>query len=261
MKNVRYEVDQQVARVILDRPEKLNAFAGTMREDLIEALNAAGDDTQVRAVSITGEGRAFCAGGDISAMQQMQADEDVVSFTKLLKAGLNVVTTIRELSKPVIASINGVAAGAGLNLALACDYRIAANHAKFGSTFVKIGLHPDWGGTYFLPRIVGPSRAMEMMMTGRMVEADEALRIGLVDEVVEPDDLRERVQDFAQLLASGPPSAIRDVKAAVYESFSNELRPQIRLETENQLRAFLSEDSREGMAAFGEKRQPKFTGK
>lgn len=259
MQNIRYDLRERIAYVTLDRPEKLNAFAGQMRDELREALESAGEDGKVRVIVLRGEGRAFCAGGDVDAMSQMQKERDVVGFTRLLNAGLAVVTTIRELSKPVIASINGVAAGAGLNLALACDYRIASDRAKLGSTFVKIGLHPDWGGTYFLPRLVGPSRALEMMMSGRMIDADEALRIGLIDELVEHDVLERRVDEFASVLASGPPGAIRDIKQAVYESFGNELRPQIRLETEHQLRAFLSDDAREGLAAFAEKRTPSFS--
>ena len=129
-------------------------------------------------VVITGAGRAFCAGGDVEYMSGLQKNGDVESFRKLLDAGRDVVTQIAEMPKPVIASVNGIAAGAGCNLALACDYRIASDTAKLGETFVKIGIHPDWGGTWFLPRLVGPSRALELLMTGRMVDAPRRSRSG-----------------------------------------------------------------------------------
>jgi enoyl-CoA hydratase/carnithine racemase len=260
MSQVELQIESAIATITLNRPEKLNAFAGTMRSDLVEALSTAGGDLAVRVVVVTGAGRAFCAGGDIDAMQELQSRREILEFSKLLSAGATVVTTIRELPQPVIASVNGVAAGAGLNLALACDLRLAADTATLGSTFVRIGLHPDWGGSYFLPRIVGTSRALEMMMTGRMVDSEEALRIGLVDRVVPSARLEEETWKLAREIAAGPPIAIRDIKRAVYEAMRNELRMQVRLETEHQIRAFLSDDSREGMAAFREKRPPEFKG-
>jgi 2-(1,2-epoxy-1,2-dihydrophenyl)acetyl-CoA isomerase len=260
MSHVNLKVESAVATITLNRPEKLNALVGTMREDLVEALTSAGADRSLRVVVITGEGRGFCAGGDVEAMQELQSRREILEFSKLLSIGATVVTTIRELPQPVIASVNGVAAGAGLNLALACDLRLAADTATFGSTFVRIGLHPDWGGSYFLPRIVGASRALEMMMTGRMIDSEEALRIGLVDRVVPSARLEEETWTLAREIAAGPPIAIQDIKRAVYESMRNELRMQVRLETEHQIRAFLSDDSREGMTAFREKRPPQFSG-
>src|ERR1051325_3771856 len=156
-----------ITTITLNRPDKLNAFAGTMREDLLAALRGADG----RVVVITGAGRAFCAGGDVENMARLQKAGDVAAFRKLLDAGREVVVQIAEMPQPVIASVNGVAAGAGCNLALACDYRIASNEAKLGETFVRIGIHPDWGGTWTLPRLIGTSRALEMMLTGRMVDA------------------------------------------------------------------------------------------
>ena len=161
-----------VATITLNRPEKLNAFAGTMREDLLEALRACERDEAVRVVVLTGAGRAFCAGGDVESMSGLQKSGDETAFRKLLDAGRDVILQIATMPKPVIAAINGVAAGAGCNLALACDYRIASEHAKLGETFVKIGIHPDWGGTWFLPRLVGRSAAFELLASGRIVNAD-----------------------------------------------------------------------------------------
>lgn len=260
MQNIESSVGNGIATVRLNRPEKLNSFAGTMREDLVRTLSDVGENEEVRVIIITGTGRAFSAGGDIDYMQSLQEKRDILAFTTLLSSGAAIVTTIRDLDQPVIAAVNGVAAGAGLNLALACDMRIASSTARFSASFVKIGLHPDWGGTFFLPQLVGASRAMELMMTGRIVEAEEALSIGLVDRVVSDETLLEEVQRVAGAIASGPPVAIRDIKKAVYESVNNELRMQVRLETENQIRAFLSTDAAEGMKAFREKRAPKFRG-
>src|SRR6185503_5087683 len=175
MSFIESSVRDHVAAITLNRPEKLNAFTGTMREDLLAALQSAERNHGVRVVVITGAGRAFCAGGDVEYMSELQQRGDFASFRKLLDAGRDVVLQIANMEKPVIASINGVAAGAGCNLALACDYRIASDQVKLGQTFVRIGLHPDWGGTWLLPRLVGRSRALEILMTGRMVSAAEAL--------------------------------------------------------------------------------------
>jgi 2-(1,2-epoxy-1,2-dihydrophenyl)acetyl-CoA isomerase len=258
MNMIRTQSNDHITTIILDRPEKLNAFSGTMREDLLAALRAAADDADCRVVAITGAGRAFCAGGDVEYMSGLQKNGDVDAFHKLLDAGRDVVTTIAEMPKPVIASVNGVAAGAGCNLALACDYRIASDTAKLGETFVKIGIHPDWGGTWFLPRLVGPSRALELLVTGRMVDAIEALAIGMVDRVVPLAELPAQTATLARAIAQGPPQAIADIKRALAASRTNELRSQVALESEHQVRAFLSDDAAEGMAAFFEKRAAKF---
>jgi enoyl-CoA hydratase/carnithine racemase len=249
-----------ITTITLNRPDKLNAFSGTMREDLLAALRAAAGDAEVRVIVITGAGRAFCAGGDVDYMSGLQKNGDVQAFRKLLDAGRDIVTTIAAIDKPVIASVNGVAAGAGCNLALACDYRLASDSAKFSQSFVKIGMHPDWGGTWLLPRLIGPGRAMEMLMTGRMADAAEALNIGLVDRVVPSADLAAETETLAQAIASGPPIAIAGIKRALRRSEKNDLRAQIELESENQLAAFRSKDAAEGMAAFFEKRGAKFSG-
>lgn len=261
MPHILLEIDDSIARITLNRPDKLNAFFGTMREELIEVLERVAADDNVRVVVLTGAGRGFCAGGDVEAMSKLQSADDTTSFNKLLAAGKRIVSLIRGARVPFIAAVNGVAAGAGCNLALACDYRIASSAAKFTQSFVKIGLHPDWGGTYFLPRLVGPSKAMEMMLSGRLVEADEALRIGLVDRVVEPDTLLQVANELAKSIAAAPPIAVRGIKRAVYESEKNELAAQVDLESAHQLEAFRSSDAAEGMRAFFEKRAPKFDGR
>lgn len=250
-----------VTTITLDRPDKLNAFAGTMREELLDALRVAEGEKSCRVVVITGAGRAFCAGGDVDFMAGLQRNGNVDAFRKLLDAGRDIVTQIASMPKPVIASVNGVAAGAGCNLALACDYRIAADTVKLGETFVRIGLHPDWGGTWLLPRLVGSGRAMELLATGRMVSAEEALRIGMVDRVVPAADLAKETAALARTIASGPPIAIAGIKRAMQASERNDLRAQINLESQHQLDCFRSHDAAEGMAAFFEKRDARFEGR
>jgi enoyl-CoA hydratase/carnithine racemase len=253
--------EHHVTTITLNRPDKLNAFGGTMREELLEALRAADADASSRVVVITGAGRGFCAGGDVDYMSSLQKNGDEIAFRRLLDAGRDIVTTIVAMAKPVIASINGVAAGAGCNLALACDYRIAADTAKLGETFVKIGIHPDWGGTWLLPRLVGRSRALELMMTGRIVDAQEALAIGMIDRTVPAAELAAATDALARSIAAGPPIAISAIKRALSATERNDLAAQIDLETEHQIDAFRSEDAAEGMAAFFEKRQAAFRGR
>jgi 2-(1,2-epoxy-1,2-dihydrophenyl)acetyl-CoA isomerase len=249
--HIETSIANGIATITLNRPEKLNAFTGTMREDLLAALQTCERDNEVRVVVITGAGRAFCAGGDVEYMASLQAANDTTSFRKLLDAGRDVVLQIVSMEKPVIASINGVAAGAGCNLALACDYRIASDQAKLGETFVRIGLHPDWGGTWLLPRLVGRSRALELCMTGRMIGAAEALAIGMVDRVAA--DVASETETFARAIADGPPLAIRAIKRALNASERNDLRAQLELEAEQQVRCFESEDAKERIAAFTRK--------
>jgi len=241
---IRVRNEHGVTTITLDRPEKLNAFSGTMREDLLAALREAAGDVVV----ITGAGRAFCAGGDVELMASLQETNDVARFGKLLDAGRDVVMQIAAMAKPVIAAVNGVAAGAGCNLALACDYRLASEAAKFSESFVRIGLHPDWGGTWLLPRLIGPSRAFEMMATGRMVDAKEALEIGLVDRVV--SELAAETETLARAIAAAPPALIADIKRALAASRTNDLGAQIALESEHQLRAFQSAEARQRIMAF-----------
>lgn len=242
-----------VATITLNRPDKLNAFTGTMREDLLAALRECESDDAIRAIVITGAGRAFCAGGDVEYMHQLQATNDVVAFRKLLDAGRDIVLQLASMSKVVIASINGVAAGAGCNLALACDFRIASDAAKLSESFVKIALHPDWGGTWLLPRLVGRARAMELLMTGRVVDAYEALSIRMIDRVVAAADLVEETAKLADAFASTPAIAARGIKRALAQAERNQLREQLELEADHQLACFVSDDAKSRIAAFVKK--------
>lgn len=246
--------------ITLNRPEKLNAFVGHMRRDLAEALEHAGSDRTIRVVIITGMGRAFCAGGDVSFMAELMERGDSEEFARILGAGRRVITAIRQMTKPVIAAVNGPASGAGCNLAFACDLRIASTTATFSQSFLKVGLHPDWGGTYFLPRLVTPSKACEMFFLGESIDAAEALRLSIVNRVVPPEELEEATHQLAQRLREAPPIAIAAAKQAVYMSEKEDLDEMLRYETEAQLRCFESRDGHEGVRAFLEKREPKFTG-
>jgi len=249
-----------IATITLNRPEKLNAFIGHMRRDLAEALERAGSDRSIRVVIVTGAGRAFCSGGDVGFMAELMERHDSEEFARILGAGRRVITAIRSMTKPVIAAVNGPAAGAGFNLALACDLRVASNNATFSQSFLKIGLHPDWGGTYFLPRLVTPNKACELFFLGETIDAAEALRLNLVNQVVAPEELETATLQLAERLRAAPPIALAAVKHAVYESTRADLEEMLRYETESQLRCFESEDGHEGIHAFFEKRDPDFTG-
>lgn len=258
--SITYTEDSGIVTITLNRPDKLNALVGHMRRDLAEALEQAGSDRQVRVVVLTGAGRAFCAGGDLERAAELMEQGDSEEFARLLGAARRVVTAIRNMTKPVLASVNGAAAGAGCNLALACDLRIAVSSATFTQSFVKIGFHPDWGGTYFLPRLVTANKACEMFFLGDPVDANEALRLGLVNWVVPDDELESATLKLAERLRDAPPISIAAAKQAVYLSGREELEGMLRYEVEAQMRCFESRDGKEGVRAFLEKRDPRFTG-
>lgn len=249
-----------ILTITLNRPEKFNSFVGHMRRDLAEALEHAGSERAVRVVIITGAGRAFCAGGDIEFMAQLMDRRDSEEFARILGAGRRVILAIRQMSKPVIASVNGIAAGAGCNLALACDFRVVSTAASFTQSFVKVGLNPDWGGTYFLPRLVTPNKACELFFLGDSISAEEAERLNIVNTVVAPEELEAATLALAQRLRAAPPLAIAAGKQAVYQSEAESLEEMLRFETESQIRCFESDDGHEGIRAFLEKRDPHFTG-
>ena len=249
-----------IVTITLNRPDKLNAFIGHMRRDLAEALEHAGSDRSIRVVIITGAGRVFCAGGDVQFMAELMRRRDSEEFARILGAGRRVITAIRHMTKPVIAAVNGPASGAGANLALACDLRIAATSATFSQSFVKVGLVPDWGGTFFLPRLVTPNKACELFFLGESIDAAEALRLGIVNRVVAAEELESATMQMAERLRAAPPIALAAAKQAVYASEAADLDEMLRYETEAQLRCFESDDGHEGVHAFLEKRDPRFTG-
>src|ERR1044071_9380932 len=258
---IKIAEDRGIVTISLNRPERLNALVDHMRRDLAEALEEAGSDPEVRVIVIRGEGRAFCAGGDVHFMAELVQRNDAEEFARLLGAARRVILAIRQMTKPVIASINGAAAGAGFNLALACDLRIASATATFSQSFVKLGFHPDWGGTYFLPRMITSNLACELFFLGDTITAQDAFRLGLLNRVVEPKDLEAETLKLAERLRDAPAVSLAAAKHAVYATEHDTLEQMLQYEVEAQMRCFVSEDAREGVRAFLEKRSPKFTGR
>jgi 2-(1,2-epoxy-1,2-dihydrophenyl)acetyl-CoA isomerase len=256
--NIILEKENSVAWLILNRPEKLNSLVGNAREEILDALSQASKDDLIRAICITGAGKGFCAGGDINYMSKLQAENNIEAFKVLLERGREIVTKVRSIEKPVIAMINGVAAGAGVNLALASDIRIASFSARFSQAFIKIGLHPDWGGTFFLPRLIGTARACEMMFTGDVIDAQTAYELGLVNKIVPDNELKLRTQELLEKLVARPRKALALAKRAIYQGAEGTLSQALDYETLAQTECFQSEDAKEGIKAFLERREPNF---
>ncbi len=258
--NVLVDVTNAVGTVTLKRPDKLNAFFGTMRDEIGDALEELAVRDDVRVVIITGRGRAFCAGADVGYMADLLERGAYDEANLLVTAGRRIIRSIIEMPKPVIAALNGPAAGGGANLALACDLRVASDRASIGQTFNRIGLAPDWGGSWLVPRLVGRARAAEMFFLADMIDATEAERIGLVNRVVPHDDLEGTVRDLAARLAAKPVLPLALAKEALRRSLSAGLEEMLDFEVRAQDEAFRSADALEGTRAFVEKREPRFGG-
>jgi len=259
-KTVLLEVSAGVAVLTLNRPDKLNAFAGDMRDQLNARLDEAAASADVRVLVVTGAGRAFCSGGDVEHMTRLaERGAPFDELAPLMEAGEGVVRRIAALPFPVIAAVNGVAAGAGANLALACDVRLASDAAKLGETFVRIGLHPDWAGTWHLPRLAGVARSLDLCWTGDLVEAGEAQRLGLFQRVWPASSFEREWRDYAARLAAGPQVAIRAAKASLRAASHRGLEECLAAERAAQERCWQSPDAAEGVRAFVEKRAPVFS--
>lgn len=259
---ILYEMDGSVLTITLNRPDKLNSATDQMLNELADAFKQVGRDASVRAVILTGAGRGFCAGQDLASVQERQAQGGEISFGEHLRHSWNVVITrISQLEKPVIAAINGVAAGAGMGLILACDLRYASPSASFIQAFINIGLIPDSGSTWTLQRLIGPTRAVEMMMTGRKVSAEEAYQWGLLNKVVDsPEALMDEVRQVAQQLAAQPTRAIGLIKRAAAYAADSTLPEALEYEADMQELAGRTADHQEGVAAFLAKRKAEFKG-
>jgi 2-(1,2-epoxy-1,2-dihydrophenyl)acetyl-CoA isomerase len=258
MTHVLLHVAGGIGTVTLNRPEKLNAFFGTMRDEIGMTLEEVASRDDVRVVIVTGKGRAFCTGADVGYLAGLLERGELEEANALVTAGRRVIGAITSMPKPVIGSLNGPAAGGGANLALACDLRIASDRASIGQTFNRIGLHPDWGGTWLLPRLIGRARAAELFFFGDMIDAIEAERIGLVNRVVPHDELEAMTMEWAGRLAAKPSLALALAKQALQRSYEATLDEMLDYEAEAQNRCFRSADALEGTRAFIEKRSPRF---
>jgi 2-(1,2-epoxy-1,2-dihydrophenyl)acetyl-CoA isomerase len=255
--NLRYEVAERIATITLDRPEALNSLTVPLKQELLAALKAAARDRAVRAVVLTGTGRAFCAGQDLRERLQPGAAPLAVEVRERYNP---IVRAMVELDKPIVGAINGVAAGAGASLAFACDVRIAAETASFVLGFGRVGLVPDSGATWLLPRLIGASKAIELALTNDPLAAVDAERIGLVSRIVPRDELEATTRELALRLAAGAPRALALTKRALQRALESSLDETLDYEADLQAVAGRTRDHAEGIAAFIEKREPVFEG-
>lgn len=258
---IQFERRGAVALITLNRPDSLNALTSEVGRDF-QAAAAEAREGGARAVVVTGAGRAFCAGGDLREMQKIAAREGKVEafFDEPLRLLNDCILLIRRAPLPFIAAVNGAASGGGCNLALACDLVVAGESARFNQAFIKIGLVPDCGGTFILPRLVGWKRAAELMMTGDVITAGRALELGMINAVVPDDELLARALAMAERLAAAPTVALGRIKELLEASATNTYEGQLELERKAQIKTGLTKDFSEGVAAFIEKRPPKFVG-
>jgi len=271
-KDILYSKGEGIATITLNRPESYNAFSVDMLQGWARALLDAGADDQVRVIVVTGAGKAFCSGGDIKSMQagkgflhhegdtggQLGPMDNKTSLREIIH---RIPLILEDLDKPVIASINGAATGAGLDMALMCDLRIASDKAKFAESYIRMGLVPGDGGAFFLPRLVGLTKALELLWTGDMIDAGEALRIGLVNKVAPSGQLEQATREMALRLAEGPQLAIRMIKRLVYQGLRSDLRSALDTVSSHMALITTTEDHQEAANAFFEKRKPSFKGR
>lgn len=248
---ILFEAEDRIAKISLNRPEAMNALNDKMRQELIVAIDEIDKNDELRILVITGKGKAFCAGGDVKGMG---TKERPINPSEIIQR-------LANLEKPVITAVNGVAAGGGCNLALAGDIILASDQARFIQSFVRIGLIPDWGGMYFLPRLVGMAKAKELMFTGEAIDAKEAEKIGLVSKVIPMAEFDTAMNNLAKKLAKGPPKSLSLIKKILNWGQQSDLKTVMELEYLAQGICRETEDHKEGLEAFKEKREPNFTGK
>lgn len=253
---IRYEIKEGVAWLTLNRPDKLNAFIAQMNREIKKAIQSASKDESVRCVVITGEGRAFCSGQDLS-----EVTEDMDHGQVLRDYYGPMIKQIRQCEKPIIAAINGVAAGAGFSLALACDFRLISERASLVNAFIHVGLIPDSGNLYYLSQLVGSAKATELAMLGEKINANQAVEYGLATKLIESDSWNEEVTKFANRIATMPTKAISIIKSLMKDAESLSFEQYLEKEAQGQRLAGLSNDHHEGVNAFMEKRTPQFKGK
>lgn len=257
--SIKSKIENNTAWLTLNRPDVFNSFNREMALRLQDELDACEANPEVRAIVITGEGRAFCAGQDLGEVTSPELNP---GFKKILEEHYNpIISRIRSIEKPIVGAVNGVAAGAGANIALACDVVVASERASFIQAFSKIGLIPDSAGTFFLPRLIGFQKASALMMLGDKVSAEEAERIGMIYKMYSAEDFNAEVMVLAETMAAMPTKALGMTKRLLNQSLSNDLNAQLGLESKLQIEAAQSEDYKEGVNAFVGKRKPIFKGK
>ena len=258
MKSILLRIENNIGYITLNRPEVFNSFNREMALLMQDTLDVCAKDAEVRAIVITGSGKAFCAGQDL---KEVTTPELNPGFRKILDEHYNpIIQKIRTIEKPIVAAVNGVAAGAGANIALACDIVVTTDHASFIQAFSKIGLVPDSAGTFFLPRLIGFQKATALMMLGDKVTAEEALNLGMIYKIFPVSLFEEEVQTLVTTLASMPTLALGLTKRLLNQSLNNNLEQQLALESDLQIEASSSNDYNEGVTAFIEKRKPEFKG-
>jgi 2-(1,2-epoxy-1,2-dihydrophenyl)acetyl-CoA isomerase len=256
------EREGAVARITLSRPDKLNALTQVMSDELCDAFEALGTDDEVRAILLTGAGRGFCAGQDLTEFEDAYRQGNRPDIQDHLERTYHrLIPIVVDTPKPVVAAVNGVAAGAGVSLAVACDIRVASEDARFTQAFVKIGLVPDSGGTWLLPRVIGYARALDLSLTGDMVDARTALDIGLVNQVLPADSFPQQAEAYTQRLAALPTRALAATKRLIRDGLDSDLETALRAEGKAQAEMGQTEDHLEGVTAFAEKREARFTGR
>lgn len=259
-KIVLWEKKEGIGLVTLNRPEQFNAFNRELILDLAKLLEEAREDDEVKVVVITGAGKAFCAGGDLKGHPSFTTDDPIFREVLAGEGGL-ITRPIYKMPKPVIAAVNGPAVGAGIELALNCDIQIASDRARFSEIFVSVGIMPDMGGTWLLPRIVGLGRALEMIFTGDIIDADHALKIGLVNHVVPHEELMKKTMEMAGRFAKGPSQSYKRCKWAVYRAMNLDLDAALEHEAISQGLLLGTQDVRNAAKAFAEKKKPVFKGR
>lgn len=255
--HLQFSVADGIARIVLNRPERMNAFTFGMIDAWHAALQHCRTDDAVKVVIITGVGRAFCSGGDVVEMGERFERTPEQRKNELFNRIERIPLALDDLDKPVLAAVNGVATGAGMDMALMCDMRFCAASARFAETYVKVGLVPGAGGAHFLPRLVGVAKALELFLTADFVNADEALRVGLVNRVFPDDSLMSEVEAIARRIADAPPLAVRMIKRAIYQGMRNDLRTNLDLISSHYAVVTASEEHREAVRRFVAAREAK----
>ena len=260
MSDLLYEVKDKIATITLNRPDKLNAFTRDMIDAWAKALSSAQADESVNVIVVTGSGRAFCSGGDVGRMRE--GEPTALDGKNSLWEGVHrVPKTLETVDKPVIAMVNGLAVGAGMGMCVMCDMRVAAESARFSTGYVRVGLVPGDGDTYFLPRLVGAAKALELLWTADFLDAEQAEKIGLVNHVYGDATFRDEAYAFARKIAAAPPVNVRAIKRTVYQSLATDLRTSLELISSHMAIVQTTEDYREAINAYKEKRSGKYHGR